>query len=504
MDDNFIEDNLAEEPFLASAARIADEIETQEGYSEIISLIAVRSAESGLLDAAIQLAVGVNDPYIRDQALASIAAECVEFGEADYADELLGMIEDSGLYGAAMEQVAVKYAETGAFDRALEMAGEMDDSGQALSRIALAYFDSGDAAKALDAARSIEDAGLRANTLIELAARGFRSNHDSEAAEKLLIEAGRGAEEIEFSQERINSLLDVASLYKETGKEEEALEIVVSADRLCDSMEDEPYTGLPVTYARDETRALVATRFAQLGRFAEADAVIEKIEDPLQFASAAAGAAVEYKKAGQGEQAQTLLAEALDLAKEEVYGERTLIERDTLLASLAVSYAEVGRLDGALEVAKMVSVPNKQFAAWRDVGKAFARSNNHNGIFQVADLIQHAYGKVIYDIEMSEAEAGLGEEELAAGLLSQALKDAEAVEMPFEKSLALMEVGSRFAQRAQPEKASELLLQSLDAAAKIESNYQLARVLIQLDDKYRQAGLEPGEREESILQKIVP
>ncbi|MDQ3821442.1 MAG: hypothetical protein M3362_27695, partial [Acidobacteriota bacterium] len=111
-----------------------------------------------------------------------------------------------------------------------------------------------------------------------------------------------------------------------------------------------------------------------------------------------------------------------------------LIERDTLLASLAVSYAEIGHLNDALEVAKMVSVPNMQFAAWKDVAKACARSNNHNGIFQIADLIQHTYGKVIYDIEMSEVEAGLGEEELAARLLSQALADAEAIEMPFEKS----------------------------------------------------------------------
>ncbi|PYS51747.1 MAG: hypothetical protein DMF68_03340 [Acidobacteria bacterium] len=269
-------------------------------------------------------------------------------------------------------------------------------------------------------------------------------------------------------------------------------------------MEDEPYTGLTVTFARDETFARIATRFAELNRFSEADKVLEKIDDPFQFAVAAAQMAVEYKKAGQSEQALTLLAEALDLAKEEVYGERTLIERDTLLAVLAVSNAEVGSLDEALEVAKMISAPNLQFAACRDVGKACVRAGNNNGIFQVADLIQHAYAKVLYDIETSDALTSAEQTELAARLLSQALIEVEAIEMPFEKSLALMEIALRFAQGEQSAKASELLFQALSVATEIESSYSEARVLIQLDDKYRQAGLEPGEREESILQKIGP
>ena len=504
MDETFIEDNLSEESFLASAARVAETIETQEGYSEIMSLIAVRCAEVGLLDVAIQLAESINDPYIRDQSLASISAECVEFGEADYADELLGMIEDSGLQSVAMEQVALKYAETGAFDKALEIAGEMDDSGQTLSRIALVYSDSGLSSQALDVAQSIEDAGLRATTLIELAARGFHSNHDLEAAEQLLIEARRAAEEIEFSQERINALLDVASLYNEMGKADQALEILSLADKLCDGMENEPYTGLTVSFARDETFARIAARFAELNRFDEADKVMEKIDDPFQFAAAAAGVAVEYKRAGQSEQALILLTEALDLAKEEVYGERTLIERDTLLASLAVSYAETGHLEEALEVAKMVSLPDIQFATWKDVAKACVRAGNHNGIFQVADLIQYPYARVLYDIETSDAEASAEQPELSARLLSQALIGTEAIEMPFEKSLMLMEIALRFAQREQSAKASELLFQSLTAAAEIESSYSQALVLIHLDNKYRQAGQEPGEREESVLQKIAP
>src|SRR5947209_18212926 len=130
MDENFIEDNLSDESFLASAARVAETIETQEDYSEILSLIAVRCAGLGLLDAAIQLAESVNDPYIRDQSLASVATECVARGENIYADELLGMIEDSGLYAVAMEQLSVEYAETSRVDRSTALARQLHDSGQ--------------------------------------------------------------------------------------------------------------------------------------------------------------------------------------------------------------------------------------------------------------------------------------------------------------------------------------------------------------------------------------
>ena len=503
MNETFIEDNLGAESFLATAARVAETIETQEGYSEIMSLIAVRCAETGLLDAAIQLAEAVNDPYMRDQSLASVAAECVEFGEKDYADELMGMIEDPSLYGVALAQVAVRYAEAGEFDKALEIADEMDDSSQALGRIALIYSDNSLSAQSLDAARSIEDVGFREATLIELATRGFRSNNDREAAEHLLTEAIETAEEIEFSQNRINALLDVAALYKEIGNREQALEILSRADKLCDKMEDEPYTGLTESFARDESYARIAARLASLGRFDEADKVMEKIDGPLQFAAAAAGVAVEYKKAGQSEQALSLLSEALELAQEEVYGERTLVERDTLLSALAVSYAEIGHLEEALKVAQMITLPNTQFATWKDLARACVRSGNHNGIFQVADLIQHSYAKVLYDIETSDAEASAEQAELAARLLSQALTDAEAIEMPFEKALALMEIALRFTQREQAAKASELLSHALTTATRIENSYQMARVLIGLDDKYRKAGLEPGEREESILQRIA-
>src|SRR4051812_19105044 len=136
MNDNLIENGISGESILTCVVRVAQTIENSEGFSEIISLVAARCAELGLLDTAIELSESVEDPYLREQVLADIATACVEFEEDELGDELLDGIEDPGLHGMAMEQMASKYAEADAFDKALDVAGEMGDSGPALSKIA--------------------------------------------------------------------------------------------------------------------------------------------------------------------------------------------------------------------------------------------------------------------------------------------------------------------------------------------------------------------------------
>ncbi len=502
MSGDFIEDEASGESLLASAARVAETVENLDGYSELASLIAVRYAESGLLDVAVDLAETVADPYSREQLLASIAAECVEFGEDDYADDLLQMIEDPGLYSMAREQMAVKYAEAGAFDKALEIAREIDDSGQTLSRIALSKADDGLFAEALEIARSIEDPALKTTALTELAARNLRQGLKGESA-GLLMKATNAAEEIEFLQERLNALVEIASLYQAGEQEAQAVKTLSRASQLCDEFAEASDEATAQDSTKDEMLATIAAGLARLQRYDQAEPLIEKIEDPFQFSAAAADVALEYHKAGQNGQALNLLTEALEVAKaEEVYGERGLTLRENLLTKLAVAYATIGHYEEALQIADLISSLNLRHSALKEVAKTGVRAGNHDIVFRVADLAWEPYAKVLYHLEISDALTESGQTELADRTLSQALEIAETLERAFEKSLALMEIALRYAQREHMAKATELLFQALNTAALIGDEYHKARALIALDDRYRKAGLEPGEKEQRVLQEI--
>lgn len=502
MSENFIEDEVNGESLLACATRVAETVGNLDGYSELASLIAIRYAESGLLDMAVDLAETIEDPYSREQVLANIAAECVAFGENDYADDLLQMIEDPGLYSVAMEQMAVKYAETGAFDKALELAREIDDSGQTLSRLAFIKADGGFFDEALEITRSIEDPRLKTTALTEIAARNLRQNRKAAGAE-LLPEATKAAEKIEFSWDRINALVEIASLYQESEQEEEALQILSRASRLADEFEDERDLSVAQDTRKDDMLATVAAGFARLKHYDQAEPVIEKLEDPFKFSEAAANLALEYHKAGQSDQALTLLKEALEVAQgEEVYSERGLTIRENLLAELAVAYSTIGHYEEALQITEAISSLNLRHSALKEVAKTGVGVGNHDVVFRVADMAQEPYAKVLYHIEISDALTQSGQTELADRALAQALESAEILESAFEKALALMELAVRYAQREQAAKASELLFDALNTAALIGDEYHKARALIALDDRYRKAGLEPGEREQKVLQQI--
>jgi len=79
-------DNDTGSSFLDCAVEIAQAIDNLEGRAEVISLIAIKYAESGQLDVAVDLAETIHDSYQRDQARAALAAKFIELGAADYGE----------------------------------------------------------------------------------------------------------------------------------------------------------------------------------------------------------------------------------------------------------------------------------------------------------------------------------------------------------------------------------------------------------------------------------
>jgi tetratricopeptide (TPR) repeat protein len=478
--------------FLDCAERIAQTIESLDRRSEVIALIALKHAEAGHLEIAAEVAEAIDDSYRRDQTLARITATCVKAGAADFAEQLIEMISDETAHAQAIEEMALAYAESGEFERSIEVAHELDDSAPTLSRIALACLTGGQTAEALEVTRSIDYAEVRTPVLVELAAH----TPDGEDTEELLAEASASAEEIEFFEQRLSALIAIAAVHKKRGSEDRALEVLTHVHQLIEESEDR--------LAKDPALAQIAIALAELHRFDQADQMIEEIENPFHFANATAGVALEYHKAGDSTNASTLLAEALEIVRnEEVYGQESLLMREGMLDELARYYAIAGHYEEALQVAGLIESENQRHRSLGGIAKLCVSSGNNNRAFQTAELIEDKFARVLCEIGLVDAFIKAEQLELADHALGEAFARTATIEQTYQKVLAMMEVAQRFARREQAAKASEVLFEGLATAVSIDSNYLLSQALIGLADKYYELGQQPGQKEQQVLEEIL-
>jgi tetratricopeptide (TPR) repeat protein len=494
VNDRLADDVGAENVFLDSAVEIAQGIDSLEGRAEIISQVAFRYAEAGQIDRAADLAETINDLYLRDQALAGIAAKCIEAGAAEYADPLADTIEDDTAFALATEQMAVAYAEHGAFEKSIEVAHELADSAPALNRIALSCLASSQLVEALDVTRSIDYPDLKAPLLVELAARALRDERNTDALE-LLLEATEAAADIEFSDQRISTLVSIASLTKRCGQEDRALEILSSAHVECNEAKD---------FDPDTVLVQIAGAYAELRCYDTADQVIEEIENPFRFAQATAKVSLDYHRAGNSARALELLADATEVVRdEEVYGDQSLLLRESLLSELSACYGLVGKYEETFQMVGMMSSQDRQDSTLEEIAKQCVRSGHNSRAFQAAEMIKDNYARALCDLSIVDAFIDSTQLELADHTLAEVFTRTATMERPYEKAMTLMEIAPRFAQREQAARAAEVLFEALATVTVINDRYHQSQVLINLFGKYQKLGQEPGERERTVLEEVL-
>lgn len=491
-------DDYVDIEFLHAAERIAENLHG-DAKAEVVSIIARRYAKLALMDEALGLAETISDPFTRDTTLSEIAAASIATGTSDYVDASLEMIDDPGSRSLAIEEIAVKYAELGDLAQALELTDELEDADPALRRIALA--EGTYSPRAVELASSITAPDLRASTLGQLAALAYHSGHKTEAAE-LLAECLQSAEEIDFSENRIYALIGVASLYEDMGDTDKALETLAQAFALTAGFEGMPASGLSASFPRGEALTQLVESFARLGHFDQADRAAEQIDDPFQFAHASTKEAMEYFRAGEMDQAFTLLAEALELALEEpVYGEQGMLVKDSLLGQLAVGFARLGKLEKSFEVAGKLSSESQQFVALGVVGKECARSGNSPGMFQTAEAIKNTHSLTSYWLTVTDVLTDSAQTELAQQTLLKAAESAETIQAKYEKAESLIEVAYRLA-RANDLKASDLFALALDTISQL-TDYEKAVSLLRLDERFTQLNRKLTEDERMLLKQVL-
>jgi tetratricopeptide (TPR) repeat protein len=493
VDEQIVNENYGAE-FVEAAVNLARTIDGLEDQGEILSSAAGIYAESGQLDLAVDLAQTIDDSYQRDLALTKLAAICATDGDDDQADSLLEMIQDDTVYAAGIEQIAAAYARAGEIDKATETAQRLSDSDSALSSVARACPSRDLLTDCLEIARAIEYPELKVTALIELAGTARKLEAPDESAQ-LIEEAESAAAEIDFPQQRIEARVRIAAGHKDNDQTALGIEVLRKARADCEEIDGSD---------RNAALGQVAAAYAGLRDFTSAEQLLEEIEDPYDFCHATTEVAFGHYQAGDQNAAIKLLADELEVIKDEpVYGEQSLIRRRAVLGFLAETYASIGRLEDALQVTELLDSDEQQDSTLRQIAFTSASGDNPNTALKVFEKIKDDSMRVLAKVDVVRAWTRSDRLELADHLLSSASVEIAKIEWPQQRTRCLAELAQAFELREQITRCAENLFEALNAATTIKGSYPQARALIGLAVIHKELARPTSEAERQILEEII-
>jgi tetratricopeptide (TPR) repeat protein len=493
VDEQIVNENYGAE-FVETAVSLARTIDGFEEQGEILSSAADIYAEAGQLDLAVNLAQTIDDSYQRDLAFTKLAAVCAADGDGDQADSLLEMIEDDSVYATGIEQIAAVYARAGELDKAIETARRLSDSDSALSSVARACPSQDLLTDCVEIARAIDFPELKVTAFIELAGTARKLEAQDESVE-LIEEAASAVDEMDFPQQRIEARVRIAAWFKDNAQTELGIDVLSKVRTDCED-----------TDASDRNAALyqIAAAYAGLREFNTADQLLEEIEDPYDFCHASAAVAFEHYQAGDQHAAIKLLADGLDVIKDEpVYGERSLLTRRAVLGSLAETYASIERLEDALRVTELLDSDEQQDGTLRQIAFTSASSDNPNTAYKVFEKIKDDSMRVLSKVDVARAWTRSDRLELADHLLGNVCAEVAKVEWPQQRTKCLAELAQVYELREQAGRCSENLFEALKTAATIKGSYLQARALIGLAVIHKELARPTTEAEQQVLEEII-
>jgi tetratricopeptide (TPR) repeat protein len=487
--------------FVDIAFAIGNSLDGHE-RDDIMLPVAVNYAKLCLLDDAIKAAEEISDSYLRDTAITQIGVNAIGCDAETDVLSILEAIEDPGVHNLALEQISLTYAEHSLFDEALDISGRLENRDSSLSSIVTIIAAKDSLERAEELVSEINDSRARATSLIDLAIIARDTDRGAQAAELLLKAEGEVKIE-EPVEERVYHLCAIADAYEAISLKEKANEILLQAFNLCDEIEAFAVRMVGKTFNEDEPLIHVAGRFARYGHYDQADRVIEKIEDPFEFARASTQQAIELHQDEHSTRALELLSEASDLiTSQECHESFNLQLRDESLAELAIAYATVGHFEEALQTTLLISDLEQRFATLTELGRKAALAGFTDSIFKVYDKLDADLARVSYLTAVSDTLRTNGNTEVAVKLLLKAIEDANKIQRAADKCLMMISISSRLIENDLASKANEIVSTVLNTTAEIEESYQQARILLAITEQYHQHPRELGAQDKQTLERI--
>lgn len=490
--EGFIEIERAESNPFDCAVFVAERIGSADGHGEAISALSSRLAAKGELDLAAQLADQIQDPHTRDVALVEIAARCAEFNDDEYGVQLSEAIEEYGFQQQALSSIAVKQAERGEFEKALETADSLDDPFVTQSEIALRFARRGEWEQANEIISRIDFPTVRAQVLNELALIKINLGED---ASEILSESLAETEQIEFPEERIQLLLEIAARRIQAAQTDEAFSILEKTRQLSDSLEGR---------FRDQVLTQISGLYAHAGNFEQAENVLSPISDKQQTALAQTAIALEHQAAGETEKGVQSLEEAYQILKSQPDREiRDSRARFSLMATIAARLAQFGKPERAIETALENPIDEMRNSALGQIAAVCAANANEELAAQAVSSIRDLAARAAALVLVSDGEIKNGEAEKSLQTLEEAHSLAEEVEQLPARVAVLNDIAVRFVERGERGRALEVLRENLGIIRIILDDTQQAISLAGTAEIYEKFDLELTDADREILRMII-
>jgi tetratricopeptide (TPR) repeat protein len=495
MAEHVIDVERAEQELLACAARVAEAIDGQEDYAEVIGQIAVQFARQDEFELGVQLADSIGDPYLRDQVLADIAVVSAAAGDRQYAVELIDSLDDYSFQTLAKARIAVSAIEKDDLAMALEFANQLDDPSGTLADIAIRLAKKDRFEEGVEVAESAEFAGARAWAFTEFANRYLELERKEDAVE-MLDRALDAAEELDLTEDKVTLWQDIIGPLYGAGQDERAASLLDESAAAVPGIESET--------VRDQLNVRIIEGYAMMGRYDRAEELTETLEEPLSAVSAmtkVAGLIDLEADEGVGKQkAHALLDEAWRLLNETtVWEERNYLAKGALAGAIATAYFNLSESDLALEIASKIETPVNQAESLFNLAIRFYFREDIPSAFRAIDLIAGEYPRLIRWMDL-RANLIENHPDEAAQALQRAEATAAGIEFPGQKAEAYARIAMA---TDDAERKRELLNQVVRIASEIKQPRPQAVALMHAAQLHSAAEVQPTTAEKELLRDIV-
>jgi len=509
----------------AAALRIAHQLEDEE--REIgLALIAEAQAETGEFAAALQIALGIENQWLRERTLCKISIAQAQSNQTQAAQSTFALCEfkEKTLVGCheftheilekeraeVLRVIAAAQARAGeteaaqatfssAVQAALQMeAGDYETGAQigALCEIAMwqAQVGQAEAARATfaiaiqtvqQAETLIEDNYSRHKALLGIAVAQAKSGQFDDAIQT--------AQQIKYAFLKSEALREIGKVQALAGDEQGAQANFAAAVQIAQGIETET--------DRIEALALIAGAQAQLGHIAEARATFSAAETVHRTGH--------YKYEGDRRyldralieiaQAQVAVGDIAGMLQTvqqiEDIGQRVETLRGFAEAQVRAGETEAARVirtalrtacGGTLQIGSQIDDGFYVRYAFllrgiaevqTQTGDAVGAKTTLETAYRVAQHIQHQYLRVCMLSEIAVAQAQGGDREAARATLVLALEIAKGSDDEYNRERSLLKVGVAQAQAGEREMARATFDLVLQAAQQIDHHPQRARAL---------------------------
>jgi tetratricopeptide (TPR) repeat protein len=470
----------AENDLLACATYLAEKIKSADGHATAVSEVISHHLAKNNVDLAADLANSIDEPFTRDGLLTQIAVKCAEIDDDEYALQLVEAIEDFCHQSLATEKIVAIKAQKKEFEKVFEIAESLDDKSNALASIAVCQpLD--DALQTID---EIEFPFVKAHALLEL----YYREEDVDLIENAVL----CTDEIEFNEEKLRALNDIAITFISANRQDRAIEILSKALQTAEKIDG---------VRRDNYLSEVSLNFFRAGSVDLADRTLDLIADKYQIATTLFGFSKEYQAKENLDDSLESLDESYEMLKSQPDREvRDSNARFELFAVIAVRFAVLGKNERGIEIATQNPVEDTRNYALTQIAQICILQGKDSLAKQSLDLICQESAKMFAMISLSEAYKKAEKFDEAEKILLEAHTLGETVPQLPQRSIAFNDICENLGETA---KSREIATENLTTISRILDETQRAIALARLSETFETLNFTLNESDKELLARMV-